>query len=278
MSKIKKNGPLTEEEKNFIKLNMINLSPANIAEQLNRNAETVAKYISQIDTSDKNDILNLKKREDWPMIKGQFSEDEIAVFEWHWENITKQFKQEIFHTEGMQLINAIKHEILGNRNLTDQQKLNLQIAKICKELDDEYAQPTRDMVRINDLERLVASLTAAVEVNAKEYRESCKKLEEALKGLKAQREQRLARVEDSRKSFYIWLSRLLSDKDMQKELGEWAEKRRMASEIELQRLGAMHQYEDGDLDRPILNLDTLKIESDISKFNKSKGEDNDKEN
>ena len=40
----------------------------------------------------------------------------------------------------------------------------------------------------------------------------------------------------------------------------------------------MHQYEDGDLDRPILNLDTLKIESDISKFNKSKGEDNDKEN
>jgi len=263
MAKNKKNGPLSEEEKVYIRSNMLNMSINQIGEELGRSPETISKYLGQMDMSDdKANILNLKKREDWSIIKKQFNEEEVAIFEWHWNEIIKQFADEIYHTEGMQLINALKHEILGNRALSAQMKLKKDIEAADKRLDDERSKDPMDFNKIDNLERLLSSLSQAIELNAKEYRECNKKLEDALKGLRALREQRLTRVEDGRKNFPVWMARLINDKTLQKELGVAAEKMRIAAEQEKLRFGKPYKYQDGMIDRPFLSMDTLQIEGD----------------
>lgn len=277
--KPKKNGPITQEEKDFIRLNMQVMSAKDIADELGRNPNTILSFMNSIDgnTGEKGSILNLKKREDWAMIKSQFSEDEIVLFEYHWAKICEQFREEIRYTESLQLLNAIKHEILGNRALTDQRKLTIQIGETEKKLDKERDKPTQDVQRIESLERLLGSLSAALEMNNKEYRECNKKLSEALTALKGSREQRLARVEDSKKSFNVWMARLISDKDLQKDLGQYAEKHKLAAELERQRLGRPFKFADGKIDRPLLNEDTLDIEYDVNLLDEKK-EDTEDEN
>ncbi len=260
----KKSGPFTKDEIDFLRANMDSMTPAQMAERLGRNPSTVSSYIAQLDsTGTKSDILQLRKRQDWKTIQQQLSPEELDTFEWHWNNIVKQFKEEIYHTEGMQVINAIKHEILANRMLTDQRKLMISIQQLEGEMAKAQREEPPDMVRIGNLERQICSLSSAQEVNNKEYRENSKKLAETLFALKSTREQRIAKVEDAKKNFSVWMKRLMEDPNMRKELGVHGEKMRLATYQELQRLGAPHKYANGEIDRPILSEQTLDIEGDI---------------
>lgn len=263
----KKSGPFTQDELNFLRSNMDTMTVAQMADKLGRNPSTVSSYVSQLDsTGTKTDILQLRKRQDWKTIQQQLSPEELETFEWHWNNIVKQFKEEIYHTEGMQVINAIKHEILANRMLTDQRKLMISIQQLEGEMAKEQRADQPDMVRIGNLERQICSLSSAQEVNNKEYRENSKKLAETLQALKGTREQRIAKVEDAKKNFSIWMKRLMEDPNMRRELGVHGEKMRLATYQELQRLGAPHKYANGEIDRPILCEATLDIEGDVSEF------------
>lgn len=265
MAPPKKNGPITQDEKDFIRANMSNMGAKEIAEELGRNPNTVLNFMNSLEAvgSDNANILTLKKREDWNVIKGQFSDEEITVFEWHWNQITRQFVDELKFTESMQLINAIKHEILGNRALSDQRKLTLQILETEKKLEKERDKDPLDFQRVESLEKLMGSLSAALEVNNKEYRECNKKLGEVLASLKANRDQRLKNIQDSKKSFSTWIARLMEDKTMQRDFGRYAAKMRLAVEGEERRLGAGYKYADGQIDRPLLNENTIKIEYDL---------------
>ena len=78
-----------------------------------------------------------------------------------------------------------------------------------------------------------------------------------LKEMKATREQRVKRLEDSNQSFIGWLSFLISSPETMSNYGLDMEKMRLAMEKEKARLGAFHKYEDGDVDQPFLNHETV---------------------
>lgn len=260
MAKEKRSGPLNETEQTFIRLNKDAMSPTDIALKLNRGVETVVKYIDQMDsTGTKHDIINLKKRHDWKVIQSQLSPSECELFEWHWNNIIKQFKDEIFHTEGLQVVAAIKHEILANRMLTDQRKIIMMIERLEKELEEELKTEYRDKVRIGDIEKQIAMLSAAQEANNREFRENSKKLSEILQALRATRTQRVEKLDASSKSFTAWMRRILEDNVYKRDVGQYCEKMRLAKDKEFLRLGAVHKFNNGEFDRCILSCDTVDL-------------------
>ena len=79
-----------------------------------------------------------------------------------------------------------------------------------------------------------------------------------LKDLKATREQRIKRLEDSKETFVGWIKMLIDDPEFSRGLGVAMEKMRMSSENEKARLSEYHQYEDGGIDQPFLTPETVK--------------------
>ena len=218
MSKLKKNGPITKEEITFISLNMKTMSITEIAEQLGRTPDSVEKQIRQLDVVGvKSEILDLKKREDWRQIKEQFTEDEIELFISHWNGIVSQFKEEIYYTESLQIIAAIKHDILSNRVLNDQMKIKRELARLEQELEDERKMANPDKDLILSIENQMSAYCMAEQVNGKEFREGSTKLMSVLKDLKALRADRVSRVEDMKKSFSSFMKGIIEDPSIKRE-------------------------------------------------------------
>ena len=79
-----------------------------------------------------------------------------------------------------------------------------------------------------------------------------------LKEMKATREQRVKRLEDSKQSLVGWIAYLMGNPDVTSQYGIEMEKMRLAMTQEKERLGAYHKYTDGQVDQPFLNSDTIK--------------------
>ena len=79
-----------------------------------------------------------------------------------------------------------------------------------------------------------------------------------LKDLKATREQRIKRLEDSKQTFIGWVRNLMSNPDTRREIGIEMEKMRLAMNKEAERLSEYHKYEDGLIDQPFLTPDSVK--------------------
>lgn len=258
MAKVKKNGPITQGEIDFIRLNMKNMSATDIAEALGRNPDTVLKYMNQMDTLGlKSQILDLTKREDWQTIQQQFTPEEIEVFKAHWNGVVQQFKEEIYYTESLQILAAIKHDIISNRVLIDQMKIKNEVARLEDELDDERDKVPKDLDRINSIEAQIAAYCAAEQINGKEFREGSSKLMSVLKDLKALRADRVSKVEDMKRSFASFMRNIIEDPAIKRELGGYMEKMRLAQEQEYIKLGTLHKYANGEYDRPLLNSQTV---------------------
>ena len=104
----------------------------------------------------------------------------------------------------------------------------------------------------------MASLRASQESLNKDYRELQTKKNSMLKEMKATREQRVKRLEDSKQNFNSWLSYLISNPEIVKSYGVEMEKMRLAMNQERDRLSEYHKYQDGEVDQPFLTSDTVK--------------------
>jgi len=109
-----------------------------------------------------------------------------------------------------------------------------------------------------NMERQVASLKASQESLNKDYRELQTKKNSMLKEMKATREQRVKRLEDSKQSLTGWIAYLMSNPDITQQYGIEMEKMRLAMRKERERLSGFHKYTDGQVDQPFLNSDTIK--------------------
>ena len=79
-----------------------------------------------------------------------------------------------------------------------------------------------------------------------------------LKEMKATREQRVKRLEDSKQNFTSWLAFLVTNPDVAKGYGLEMEKMRLAMDKEKERLSEFHKYQDETVDQPFLTPDTVK--------------------
>jgi hypothetical protein len=115
-----------------------------------------------------------------------------------------------------------------------------------------------DADTVFNMERQVASLKASQESLNKDYRELQTKKNSMLKEMKATREQRVKRLEDSKQNFTSWMAYLISNPEVTRAYGMEMEKMKLAMEKEKERLSEYHKYSDELVDQPFLTPDTTK--------------------
>ena len=259
-----KRGRISKQDGRIIERLVNNATVEDIALELDRSVEAVEDYIKRelkVGLSEEEQAAySLEDRPYWKELEAQFTIDELELFKYHWSKIISQFKDDVFPTEEIQVVDVIKLEILMNRCLKGNKENIEQINTYDTMIKDERSRDKdqQDMDYILNLERQVASLRASQESLNKDYRELQAKKGSMLKEMKGTREQRIKRLEDSKQSFVSWVAQLMLNPDLMKEYGIEMEKMRMAMEKERDRLANLHQYEDGQIDQPFLTPDTVK--------------------
>ena len=261
-----KKGRFTKTEQEFIKNNHREMSNLEIATHLDRDPVSVQSYIkekignSTLDDREIEALHDLQSRPFWKDLEKQFSEEELQSLLYHWSRIITQFRDDVLPTEELQIIDAIKLEILMNRALIGQQT-NMRSIGEYEELvtvEKSKSLEVQDKDYIYNLERQIAVCRAAQDSLTREYKDLQTKKASMLKDLKATREQRIKRLEDSKQTFIGWVRNLMSNPETRQQLGTDMEKMRLAMEAEKKRLSEYHKYEDGNIDQPFLTPDTVK--------------------
>ena len=256
-------GRISKAEEQYIQDNLSLMSHIEIAEKLDRDPASVQQFIKRkfkIGLSGEEEAAyQLEDRPYWTNIKEQFTEAELELFRYHWSRIISQFKDDVIPTEEVQVVDLIKLDLLMNRSLSSSKDNLEQVRALETRITEERRNEDQDRDRdhLFNMERQAASLKASTEALGRDYRDLQDKKNKMLKEMKATREQRVKRLEDSNQSFTGWLSFLISNPETMRNYGLEMEKMRLAMKKETARLGSFHKYQDGDVDRPFLNHETV---------------------
>lgn len=258
----KKRGKLSLEEMKFIRENCFNMSIGEIADAINRTEEPVRRYIDEQnlkarDLDDHAYLLNdLRKRYYYNELRKQMTDSELIYAEHQWIDYFRQFNEDVTHTEEMQILEVIRTEVLINRGMEDRQDNIRRISTLEKLIDEEMNKP-KDFQDTQALAAFHTQLGAAIAAKSAYINEHDKlltKKERLLKDLKGTREQRKRNTEDAKTNFSMWLKAL---PEFMEQEGYEMEIQALAADKATERLSDYHRYEDGNLDQPIFNADTL---------------------
>ena len=259
-----KRGRISKVEARYITQNADKLPVEEIAAYLDRDPSAIDNFIkkklkiglSKFEQAE----YDLEERPYWVELNKQFTPDELSLFKYHWGRIINQFKDDVFPTEELQVVDVIKLELLMSRCL-QQNKSNIDQISAFEILVQEgraLDPDQQDVDAIFNLERQVAALRAAQESLNRDYRDLQTKKSAMLKDMKGTREQRIKRLEDSKQSFTGWVAHLMQNPALTQQYGLEMEKMRLSMEKEKERLSVFHKYEDGQVDQPFLTPDTVK--------------------
>jgi hypothetical protein len=255
-------GPMSKEDKAFISESAGKMNPSDIAKAINRNPKSIIKYMKENGLM-KNYISSyysnnsLSKTPYWHELIKQFDEEELKLFEYHWEKVISQFQQDILHTEELQVLDMIKMEILANRSLSNQSQIKQQIDTLRQEIMTLKLSKDKDYDKIESREAQIAALYSTYETLGKDYSNLLKEKSNIFKALKVTREQRYKQIENSKESLIDWIKNIIENKEKRHEAGVHMEKMRLATKEEYIRLSEYHTYADGTVEKPILNSETV---------------------
>lgn len=269
-----KMGRLTYDETQYITENYPKLDYRTIAANLDRDMYSIRAWIDKHIgiANGKNGISELKKKPYWAELQNQFTKEELEMFQFHWGQMWNQFKDDVFHTEEMQIVDTIKLEILMNRDLRAQADNVRQVADLAEEIEKRRKKvgkcadlEEREAIwkEIVNLERQKSALEAGREAISRNFKDLQTKKASMIKDLKGTREQRIKAIEDSKQTFGALLKKIVTDSEFRKAVGREMEKMRLAAEIERARLAQPHIYGDGMKDQPFLTAETLVNEQDM---------------
>ena len=261
-----KKGRFSVDEMSFIEAQAEVLSPDQIAEKLDRDPASIRDWIEKnigFSASQKKEAAvanELKAKPYYRELSNQFSAEELEMFEFHFKKMWSQFKDDVFHTEEMLIIDTIKLEILMNRILKSQMDNQQEVLMNERLVQDEKARDKdqRDMDLIINMERQIAILRASQETLSKDYKDLQARKATMLKDLKGTREQRIKAIEDSKLTFASLVKKIATDPSYRNHIGIEMEKMRLATEKEKERLSEYSNYEDGIVDQPFLTSETVK--------------------
>ena len=261
-----KKGRFSVDEMSFIEAQAEVLSPDQIAEKLDRDPASIRDWIEKnigFSASQKKEAAvanELKAKPYYRELSNQFSAEELEMFEFHFKKMWSQFKDDVFHTEEMQIIDTIKLEILMNRILKSQMDNQQEVLMNERLVQDDKARDKdqRDMDLIINMERQIAILRASQETLSKDYKDLQARKATMLKDLKGTREQRIKAIEDSKLTFASLVKKIATDPSYRNHIGIEMEKMRLATEKEKERLSEYSNYEDGIVDQPFLTSETVK--------------------
>ena len=114
-------GRISKEEERTIARLLNSLTPEDIAKKLDRDVESVIDFIKRKFrvgiTKEEAAAFSLEDRPYWSELQEQFTVSELDLFKYHWSRIISQFKDDVFPTEELQVVDVIKLELLMNRCL-----------------------------------------------------------------------------------------------------------------------------------------------------------------
>ena len=111
-----KKGRLSKEDMSFIEAKAEVLSPEAIAEHLDRDPDSIRDWIKRnvgFSPSQKKEAAvanELKEKPYYKELSKQFSGEELEMFEFHFKKMWSQFKEDVFHTEEMQIIETLSKD------------------------------------------------------------------------------------------------------------------------------------------------------------------------
>lgn len=260
-------GRVTKEEEQYIIANIEVMTLDELSKEMNRDVKTLQKVLKRISVSDDSTIAaaakQVKSRPYWNELENQFNSEELQLFVEHWHNIVAQFKNDTFYTEELQIVEVIKLEILSNRILTDQNRVRKDIEQIEKDIikerkDDGVSPSSIDRIRL--LETRATQLYISLTQYFSDYEKLLTHKKKSMTDIKGSRADRIKQLESSRESFAGWFRNLMLNPVERRNLGQWMEKMRIATDYEVIRLSEYHQYENKELDLPLLTPESVLLE------------------
>jgi hypothetical protein len=275
---VAKRGQLSQQERAYITKHAYKKTPAEIGAKLDRTPETIQRFINdhvrppEGHNADPEEVERIVIRQDlragekWKRLQEELTAKEIVFFEEMYVELMGQFKNDVLPTEEGQIFNAIRFEILKSRNLVARRRALDDIERLEKTQTDFLATFGGDINQMGDADKAFAlSLETQLQVARKqeqdrtnEYVKLQERLDKLMESLKATRDQRVKQIESSKVSF-VEVIKVLNRRDVQEREGRQNELLRMASEVEYERLGRPHRYEDNQEDSPILSADTVNL-------------------
>lgn len=278
-------GPWSKKEKQYISDQAGQIPPEQIANNLKRNPNSVLKYMNKNGLMkyyhkkdlDEDELQNIRRTKYWDTLIQEFTPEELDIFQYHWKETVKQFRDDIFHTEELQIVDAIKLEIMMNRCQIKQKQAYDLIHELREKIEKEENSTEPNEERLDSLSRTLTQCYAGTDALTKEFTTLLQRKTEAFQKLKATREQRIQQIESSKESLVGWIKDLHQNYRKTVELGLKMEKMRIATEAEYQRLSEFHTFMDGQVDQPILNYKTVKQWKNSTQKNTSEEDINTKD-
>jgi hypothetical protein len=264
MALSRKRGKLSNGEMKYIRENCFDLSIEEIANHLNRSIHPIKKYIDKQNlkardlTDDEHLLSTLKTRYYYKELEKQMNDAEIIFFEHNWIDFFKQFNEDVTHTEEMQILEVIRTEVLINRSMEDRQEIMENIETLNQLIDEEMAKDKdqQDMQALAMFQTQLGAMIGSKSSYINEHEKLLTKKERYLKDLKGTREQRKRVADDAKTNFSMWMRELDKLENKEKE-GFDMEVQSIAADKARERLSDFHEYEDGEVDQPLLNTDTV---------------------
>lgn len=273
MNKRKKRGKLSQREKEYIEKYCDGKTDQEIADKFRRPIDQITNYrvmfvgrgvdMSVSKAEEAKVRHELHDRPEWKYFTQQFTDDELSLFEYTYIKFMKQFKDDVLVTEEKQIFHAIELEIFLNRNKRERRRAIEEIEKMRKLIDQEMKKSGDDIDKnyVLSLETQLNASTASNYSRTIEYKTLLDKYESIMKILKATRDQRLDKIESSNQSF-IGLLKSLEDSEIREQEGRQMELLRLSMEKEREKLSQYHEYIDKQVDRPLLNAETVMLDEE----------------
>ncbi len=239
-----------------------------VSEKINRPVSSIKSHVEeQLLLNLSEDAKNSKSAEqllrnspEWSEIEQQFSFDEQELFIYHWKEIVAQFRNDVTHTEKLQIIDVARLEILINRVMKKIYSF-ISVIEECKikiAAEEAKDDDKKDLNKIEQWATKAADHQLALTNGLhKEHKELMERKQHILREIKGTREQRIKRIEESKETIQSLLAKIVASPDFQKQLGQHMEKFRAAQHVEFYRLSELYKFANGEQELPVLCVESL---------------------
>jgi len=256
-----KRGALNKDEKHKIELEFRKRSPEAIAMDLNRSVDLVLKYIEEMgDANPHSPILrNLRSTTYYRTLQNKYTAEELEMFEVIYVDLAMQLGvEDLKATELRQLYGYIDLEVREHRLSQQARHLFEQIERGQRELDEALGRKKNADVnrKVGDLKAELQGLRQQNKLLEGQMDAIAVSKRAELKALKATRDQRIDKIDNTKINFPELLKNLQNEEYRRSE----AEMNQMAivsAQKEKDRLARPIKYADGIIDRPLLTPETV---------------------